>query len=78
MAATAAAAAVVVVVVMEVAAAAVSHVAAAAAGGGRAAGILLALVSGRQDRCKAPGPSSKPRPGGSWTSTCSRGNNHSD
>lgn len=72
------AAAAVVVVVMEVAVGAVPHIAAAdvVVGVGCAAVTRLALVSGRQDRCKALGPSSKPCLRQTWTLTCSKANNN--
>lgn len=74
------AAAVVVVVVTEEAVGAVSHIAAAAVVG-LAVVTCLALVSGRQDRCKALcsclGPSSKPCLRGAWNLTCSKGNPNS-
>lgn len=62
----------------------VPHTAAAAAaaalGFGCVAVTLLALVSGRQDRCKAQcsclSPSNKPHLRGTRVSTCSKGNNH--
>lgn len=58
----------------------VPHTAAAALGFGCVAVTLLALASGRQDRCKAQcsclSPSNKPHLRGTWVSTCSKGNNH--
>lgn len=78
------------VLVTEVTVEAEPHVAAAAllvvvalvvgvVGVGCADGTHLALVSGRQDKCKALcsclGPSSKPRLKGTWGSTRSKGNN---
>lgn len=78
-------AAAVVAVVMLEAVGAVPHIAAAAALGvrvGCAAVTRLALISGRQDRCKAQcsclGPSSKPCLRGTWSSTCHNSNNHNN
>lgn len=53
-----------------------------AVGVGCAAVTHLALVSGRQDRCKVQCsclcPSSKPHLMGIWISACSKGNNQHD
>lgn len=76
--------AVAVVVVMEVAVGIVLDTADAdvVAGVGFADVTRLSLVSGRQGRCKSLcsclGPSSKPHLNGTWSSTCSKGNNHNN
>lgn len=72
-----------VVVVMEVAVGTVPHTAAAdVAEVGCAVVTRLSLVSGRQGRykalCSCLGPSSKPHLKGTWSSICSKGNNHNN
>ncbi len=76
-----------VVVVMLKAVGAVPHIAAAAVvvvvvRVGCAAVTHLALISGRQDRCKAQcrclGPSSKPHLKGTWSLTCHKGHKHNN